>query len=115
MSQVFMNLIANAIDALDESFLQGKYLEDKPKIEITTQATPESKVAIEIQDNGMGIPEDTQEKIFEPLFTTKPVGQGTGLGLAIANQIVVERHQGNLQVNSQMGQGTTFVMDVPLK
>jgi signal transduction histidine kinase len=114
MNQVFMNILANAIDALDEAMMQGKILAQVPQIQITTQMISEQRVAIQIADNGVGIPNSIVQRLFEPLFTTKPVGKGTGLGLAIAHQIVVERHQGILKVDSQLGQGAVFIIELPI-
>ncbi|MCC5625720.1 HAMP domain-containing sensor histidine kinase [Nostoc sp. CHAB 5715] len=72
-------------------------------------------VSIRIQDNGIGMRDDVKQKIFEHLFTTKCVGKGTGLGLAIAHQIVVEKHHGAIAVNSTLGEGTEFVITLPVK
>jgi signal transduction histidine kinase len=112
MNQVFMNLLANAIDALEEAIQAGKL--STPQIHIRTELAAENTVIICIADNGPGIPDDIQPRLFEPLFTTKPVGKGTGLGLAIAHQIVVERHGGSLTVHSQPDQGSEFVITLPL-
>lgn len=119
LNQVFMNLLANAIDAIEEAS-QGKSfaeLEAQPNyIRIQTQLSPDGQnVVIRILDNGIGIPKAMQEQIFEQLFTTKPVGKGTGLGLTIARQIMVERHQGQIQLHSQPGQDTEFVVTLPLQ
>lgn len=117
INQVFMNILANAIDALDEAchkYSQEKIDDHLSQILITTQFMAE-QVQIQIQDNGLGIPSELQAKIFESLFTTKEVGKGTGLGLAIAHQIIVEKHRGTIQVNSEVGQGTEFIILIPLK
>ncbi|PMB35767.1 hybrid sensor histidine kinase/response regulator [Fischerella thermalis CCMEE 5208] len=114
MNQVFMNILANAIDALDEAIAQDKISDSIPQIQITTEVDTEQWAVISIADNGMGIPESIQQRLFEPLFTTKPVGKGTGLGLSIAHQIVVEKHNGELLVNSQLGQGTEFIIKIPI-
>ena len=113
MNQVFMNLLANSIDALEEAIDQEKLQDSIPQIHITTQVV-EQTVVVQLADNGVGIPEPIQERLFEPLFTTKPVGKGTGLGLAIAHQIVVKKHQGSLTVKSPMGQGTIFTITLPI-
>ncbi|WP_224412364.1 sensor histidine kinase [Oscillatoria salina] len=116
LSQVFMNIIANAIDALMDKQLEA----DKnwqPQIIITTNSLEnEAKkwIVIKIADNGPGIPLEIQEKIFENFFTTKPLGKGTGLGLAISNQIVTEKHGGKLQFNSQLDVGTAFEIILPV-
>ncbi|WGV28855.1 hybrid sensor histidine kinase/response regulator [Halotia branconii] len=113
MNQVFMNLLANAIDALDEAIMQGEMSYKIPRIEITTEINSQQMIVIEIADNGLGIPERLKKRLFEPLFTTKPVGKGTGLGLSIAHQIIVEKHNGTLEVNSQPGVGTEFKITIP--
>ncbi|MBD2608877.1 HAMP domain-containing protein [Scytonema hofmannii FACHB-248] len=113
LNQVFMNLITNAIDALEE--IEVTYNFPVPKIWIHTQLTDENKILISIRDNGVGIPEDIRSKLFNPFFTTKAVGKGTGLGLSISYQIVVEKHRGKLWCDSILGQGTKFVIEIPLK
>lgn len=115
MNQVFMNILANAIDALDEAIMQGKMSNLIPQIQIATKIDSEQLVVIQIADNGVGIPEQLKKRLFEPLFTTKTVGKGTGLGLSIAYQIVVEKHKGVLEVNSQLGVGTEFIIKIALK
>lgn len=117
LNQVFMNLLANAIDAVEESN-QGKSFEEIEdnlnQIEITTSLTADKKsVAIKIADNGLGISKEVQQRIFDNLFTTKAVGKGTGLGLSIARQIIVEKHEGSLNFNSEIGKGTEFVIEIP--
>jgi signal transduction histidine kinase len=107
LNQVLMNLLANAIDALRETNSTN------PTIHIRTEAS--DQVNISIHDNGAGIPPEVQAKIFDSMFTTKPVGQGTGLGLAIAQQIIQDKHGGSLTVHSQPGQGTTFTISLPLQ
>jgi signal transduction histidine kinase len=105
LNQVFMNILANAIDMFDEmaQTQSFKELEANPqKITIRTEVIS-NQVYIRIRDNGKGITQELQEKIFDHLFTTKAVGKGTGLGLAIARQIVVEKHGGSLNVWSIEG------------
>ncbi|MEG4069352.1 AAA family ATPase [Microcoleus sp. Pol11C2] len=116
LNQVFMNLLSNAIDALEESNQGRSYAEIVNQITIRTEINHDKKQArIRIKDNGVGMSEAVQEKIFDELFTTKEVGKGTGLGLAIARQIVVEKHRGSLNVNSTPGQGTEFIITLPIK
>ncbi|MEG4392483.1 AAA family ATPase [Microcoleus sp. BROC3] len=119
LNQVFMNLLANAIDALDESNTGRSFAEIKAtpnKIIIETELSGDrQQVVIRIKDNGVGINEAVREKIFEDLFTTKEVGKGTGLGLAIARQIIVEKHSGSLNVNSTLGQGTEFIIILSIR
>ncbi|MEH1849636.1 MAG: hybrid sensor histidine kinase/response regulator [Nostoc sp.] len=113
MNQVFMNILANAIDALDEAIMRGKMSNKIPQIQIVTEIDSEQSIVIRIADNGIGIPERVKQRLFEPLFTTKIVGKGTGLGLSIAYEIVVEKHEGVLDVNSQPGIGTEFIIKIP--
>jgi signal transduction histidine kinase len=103
LSQVWMNLLANAAQAMD----------NKGDIWITT-GIKENSVFVQIRDNGPGMPEEIASKIFDPFFTTKPVGEGTGLGLSIVHGII-ERHGGNIHVDSQVGVGTTFTVELPMK
>jgi predicted ATPase/signal transduction histidine kinase/tRNA A-37 threonylcarbamoyl transferase component Bud32 len=117
LNQVFMNILANAIDMFDEVAQTQSYEKIKAnpqKITISTQRIGE-EVLISIRDNGKGIDESTQARIFDHLFTTKAVGKGTGLGLAIAKQIVEEKHSGRLEVNSAVGQGTEFAIFMPIR
>ncbi|MEI1374299.1 response regulator [Nostoc sp. UHCC 0926] len=118
LNQVFMNLLANAIDALEESNVGRTYIEIEANpnqvLIQTTLNENKNHILIRIKDNGMGMSADVQQKIFDHLFTTKPVGQGTGLGLSIARQIVVEKHGGTLEVNSAIGQGSEFIITIPI-
>jgi signal transduction histidine kinase len=113
LNQVFMNILANAIDAIDESIEGGSFAEIQPhQIKIRTTAEND-QVRVTIADNGKGMPEAVRERIFDNLFTTKEVGKGTGLGLAIAQQIIVEKHGGAIWVNSELGKGTEFMIQIP--
>ncbi|MEH1817075.1 MAG: AAA family ATPase [Nostoc sp.] len=115
LNQVFMNLLANAIDALEESDIGRNFHEINNKIEIQTYLNEDKhQVLIQIADNGLGMSHEVKQKIFDHLFTTKSVGKGTGLGLAIARQIIVEKHGGTLEVNSVQGEGTEFVIQIPI-
>ncbi|MDF0555158.1 trifunctional serine/threonine-protein kinase/ATP-binding protein/sensor histidine kinase [Kamptonema sp. UHCC 0994] len=117
LNQVFINILANAIDALDESSIGLSFEEVKlnsSRIIIKT-SLENTVVKIAIADNGMGMSESVKQKIFDHLFTTKAVGKGTGLGLAIARQIVVEKHQGQITVNSVPAEGTVFEITLPVK
>lgn len=118
LNQVFMNILANAIDMFDEMAQQTAFteLEANPqKITIQTAKSGENRVEIRICDNGMGMSEEVKSRAFDHLFTTKPVGKGTGLGLAIVRQIVIEKHQGAIEVHSEVGQGTEFVISLPIQ
>ncbi|MEG4010033.1 AAA family ATPase [Microcoleus sp. Pol11C1] len=117
LNQVFMNILANAIDALDESNIGRDFAGIKAnpnRIKIITSAENQ-QVKITITDNGKGMNEEVKPQIFDHLFTTKEVGKGTGLGLAIARQIVVEKHGGAIEVNSVGGEGTEFTISLPIK
>lgn len=117
LNQVFMNLLGNAIDALEE--LQDKTIitQNKftPTIWIRTEIVQDNRVTIKIIDNGSGITESAKKQLFDPFFTTKPIGKGTGLGLSISYQIVVEKHQGLLCCDSELGKGTEFSIEIPIK
>ncbi|MEG3988362.1 AAA family ATPase [Microcoleus sp. S28C3] len=117
LNQVFINILANAIDALDESNTGRSFAQIKAnpnRITIQTSLV-DNRVKIIIADNGWGMNESVKQKIFDHLFTTKAVGKGTGLGLAIARQIVVEKHGGTIEVNSVLGEGTEFTILLPVK
>lgn len=121
LSQVFVNLIGNAIDAFNDLIEQPPHSNWQPTITITTQscsslADPSNTgwIAIQISDNGSGVPPAVQERIFDTFFTTKPVGKGTGLGLAISRQIIVEKHAGRINFWTEPGTGTTFEVLLPV-
>ncbi|MEQ9551434.1 MAG: ATP-binding protein [Coleofasciculus sp. G3-WIS-01] len=109
LNQVFMNIINNAIDQLSSEPGLSKL-----QIIIQTQHVAPNQVEIKIRDTGSGIPPEIKPKIFDPFFTTKPVGQGTGMGLAISYQII-QKHQGKIEVISELGQGSEFVVSLPIK
>ena len=114
LNQVFMNIIVNSIDALDELMEQGKMHQSfVPTIRISTELSRQNKILIRIYDNGLGIPDGIKDKLFNPFFTTKPVGKGTGLGLAISYQIITEKHQGRLWCDSSLDRGTAFMIELP--
>ncbi|WP_225894213.1 sensor histidine kinase [Atlanticothrix silvestris] len=117
LNQVFLNILSNAIDALEERRLQCMVEQKNTHISnlcIRTEIISKSWIAIHIIDNGTGIDESIKHKIFDPFFTTKTVGQGTGLGLSVSYQIVVNRHSGKLYCNSTIGQGTEIVIEIPV-
>jgi signal transduction histidine kinase len=118
INQVFMNIIANAIDALDAStgILENPHTDQKfHKIIISTQLDSlNQNIIISIKDNGNGMTPEVQEQVFEQFFTTKSVGKGTGLGLSISRQIVEEKHLGKLDCISKLGEGTEFMIKLPL-
>ncbi|MBO3460200.1 PAS domain S-box protein [Aetokthonos hydrillicola] len=113
LNQVFMNILCNAIDALEEE-LQTRSTESlSPTIRISTRVL-DSAIAIFIADNGSGIKPEIQPKIFDPFFTTKPPGNGTGLGLSISYKIVVEWHNWEIDFHSRVNVGTEFVIKLPI-
>ncbi|MEM1172968.1 MAG: ATP-binding protein, partial [Cyanobacteria bacterium P01_H01_bin.35] len=119
LNQVFMNLLSNGIDAVEDGMIKhntdncGNGVSSSLQILIKTYIK-DNWVTIEIVDNGSGISEDIHNKLFDPFFTTKPVGKGTGLGLSISYQIVVEKHGGKLWCESQLGEGTKFFISIPV-
>ncbi|MEG4029478.1 MULTISPECIES: PAS domain S-box protein [unclassified Microcoleus] len=118
LNQVFMNILSNALDALEERDQRrsAEEMRQKPSnIRIRTEISPAGKVIIRIADNGPGIPETVGTRLFDPFFTTKPVGKGTGMGLSISYQIVTDRHNGSLKCTSSPGQGTELAIEIPLK
>ncbi|MDZ7964129.1 MAG: AAA family ATPase [Nostoc sp. DedSLP03] len=116
LNQVFMNIIANAIDALEESNIGRSFqeIQTNPNCITINTSLADRVVKITIADNGKGISESVKQKIFDHLFTTKAVGKGTGLGLAIARQIIESTHGGKLSCNSVIGEGTEFVIEFPV-
>ncbi|MCZ0899980.1 ATP-binding protein, partial [Microcoleus sp. HI-ES] len=117
LNQVFMNILANAIDALESYNLDRGPTAAKANpiaIAITTEYLTPDKIIVRISDNGPGMAENVKKRLFDPFFTTKPVGKGTGLGLSISYQIIVEKHRGKLQCISAPGEGAEFVIEIPL-
>ncbi|MDZ8262162.1 GAF domain-containing protein [Nostoc sp. ChiQUE01b] len=123
MNQVFMNIFSNAIDALEVGNKERQNQGDKknnscpiPTIQISTKVSADnSRLLIRITDNGPGMNEEVKKRIFDPFYTTKPVGKGTGLGLAISYQIIVEKHGGIMECISEPGKGTEFWIEIPIK
>jgi len=130
LNQVFFNVITNAIEALEESFLyttstaiETDHLEDftkanrqkKLQITIATELISSERISISIHDNGCGMTEEVKKNIFNPFFTTKPIGKGPGLGLSTSYQIIVDEHQGKISCSSFLGKGTEIKIDIPIK
>jgi two-component system NtrC family sensor kinase len=121
INQVLMNILGNAIDALNEqaerNLMHDLIINNQTKyqIKITTKAINSDWISISIQDNGTGICQGIKSKIFDPFFTTKPVGQGTGLGLSISYKIITEKHNGRLLCLSEPGKGTEFLIEIPVE
>ncbi|HLO86138.1 MAG TPA: AAA family ATPase [Nostocaceae cyanobacterium] len=123
LNQVFMNLLSNAIDSLEsrwaidtleESSVNNSLQNTTPTIIIYTAQIDAAQIEIRIADNGLGIPTSIQQRLFNPFFTTKPVGKGTGMGLSISYQIVTEKHGGSLSFVSEFGAGAEFIIRVPV-
>lgn len=124
INQVFMNVLTNAIDALEDAFVNNNLSshggdKEEPvkcgQIRIVTEICPgEKAVAVRIEDNGCGMTQTVRQKIFEPFFTTKPVGKGAGIGLTISHEIAVEQHGGKLTCISAPGEGTELIIEIPL-
>ncbi|MEA5557864.1 ATP-binding protein [Nodularia spumigena] len=129
LNQTFMNILSNAIDALEDLRLTNTNIINSnqqkidshsvetatPKIRIRTEISPQNYAVVRIADNGTGIPEAVQKRMFDLFFTTKSVGKGTGLGLSISYQIVVKKHDGHLNYKTQLGKGTEFFIEIPLQ
>ncbi|MFB2938749.1 PAS domain S-box protein [Aerosakkonemataceae cyanobacterium BLCC-F154] len=113
LNQVFMNIVANAIDALEDAY-NAKILAN-PAISIHTKLIKNNQVMIRFTNNGPGISEKVKSRLFDPFFTTKPIGKGTGMGLSISYQIITEKHGGSLDCVSKSEKGTEFVIKIPLK
>lgn len=107
LNQVFMNIITNAIEAIE---MNDNSL--KEEIKITTRNKDDKNIEVRIKDSGIGVTEEARENVFEPFFTTKDVGKGTGLGLSISFGII-EKHKGKIEMNSKKGEGTEFVITLP--
>ena len=117
LNQVFMNILSNAIDALEEDHAGwiANELEAEPQqITIRTSILPNKWVEIAIADNGIGISEVVKQRIFDPFFTTKPLGKGNGMGMSISYQIITQKHGGKLECYSKRGEGTEFLIQIPL-
>ena len=114
LNQVFMNILVNAIDALEDEIKKDR--DFNPQIRISTELSNQNNsIKINIADNGSGIPSAVKSKLFDPFFTTKDVGKGTGLGLSISYQIVVDKHHGKLSCDSSPGEGTEFIIEIPIR
>lgn len=113
LNQVCMNILSNAIDALEEKATGEHNADWHPEIKVVTELIDSDKVNIHIFDNGPGIPKALQKKIFDPFFTTKPVGKGTGLGMSISHEIIAEKHHGTLFCRQVEPEGTQFTITIP--
>lgn len=111
ITRVFLNLISNGFYAANKRKEAGEEGYE-PTLKASTKHLG-SKVEIRIRDNGTGIPPDVKEKMFNPFFTTKPAGEGTGLGLSMSHDIIVKQHGGTVDVATQLGQFTEFIITLP--
>ena len=111
IGRVILNLITNAFYAVNEK--KQRDTKFKPIVAVSSKKS-DKHITISVSDNGDGIPEKVKEKIFQPFFTTKPTGQGTGLGLSMSYDIVTKGHGGELQVESNEGEGTTFIINLKI-
>jgi two-component system NtrC family sensor kinase len=108
-----LNLFNNAFYAVNQkSKTAGP--DYKPTVELTTFTPPSGGLGVKVKDNGVGIPDAIKEKILQPFFTTKPTGEGTGLGLSLSYDILVKGHNGTLDINSKEGEGSEFIVKLPL-
>ncbi|NEO85774.1 MAG: response regulator [Spirulina sp. SIO3F2] len=114
LNQALMNVIVNAIDALEDKIQEGGELNFQPNLKITTHSISDSSVEISIADNGIGMSETVRSRVFEQFYTTKIMGRGAGLGLSVAQQIIEEQHKGKLLCSSTLGQGSEFQIQLPL-
>lgn len=125
LNQVLMNILSNAVDALEEVMVSQSLVaagnrsaipaQSSFQIRIETEATADQQAIIRIADNGPGMSPEIVQRLFDPFFTTKPVGKGTGMGLAISYEIIAQKHGGHLRCISQPNQGTEFVIEIPIK
>ncbi len=115
LNQVFMNILTNAIDALEDSIVSHHERLSQPQIQIRTEILDNNFISISFADNGSGMTDEVRSRLFDPFFTTKPVGKGTGLGLSISYQIIVEKHGGILQCFSEPDKGTEFLLKIPVR
>ncbi len=117
LNQVFMNIISNAVDALEERDRNLSYdqIKANPSVIRVSTAQENGVVKIQVSDNGTGVPSEVLEKLFEPFFTTKPVGKGTGLGLSISHQIITQKHRGEIACSPLPEGGTLFTIKIPIK
>ncbi len=113
LNQVFMNILVNAIDALEDEVNKNQSF--IPQIRVSTELADQNHIVIRIADNGSGITPKIQSKLFDPFFTTKDVGKGTGLGLSISYQIIVDKHHGKLYCDSSSETGTEFTIEIPIR
>jgi two-component system NtrC family sensor kinase len=120
VGRVLLNMFTNAFYAVHQKqkTIGGDF---KPRVEVSTRTIPApasggrgAEVEIIVKDNGSGIPDAIKDKIMQPFFTTKPAGEGTGLGLSLSYDIIVKAHKGHINIDSKEGEGTSFIITLPL-
>jgi len=111
LTRVLLNLIGNGFYAANERSREGDETY-RPELKVTTRGF-DGSVEVRVRDNGIGIPPENREKLFQPFFTTKPTGEGTGLGLSISYEIVTLQHGGTITVDSEVGDFTEFTVRLP--
>jgi two-component system NtrC family sensor kinase len=114
MTRVFLNIFSNGFYAANKRARSGEDSAFMPTLKVTTRHAGE-EVEIRVRDNGIGIPTDVRDKLFQPFFTTKPTGEGTGLGLSITYDIVTQQHGGSIAVDSKVGEYSEFAIRLPHK
>jgi signal transduction histidine kinase len=119
IGRVILNMINNSFYAVTEKkkLLGSSY---EPTVTVSTKIVKPTKgglgvIEIRVMDNGNGIPKKDLDKIFQPFFTTKPTGQGTGLGLSLSYDIVTKGHDGEIKVETKEGEGSAFIISLPMK
>ena len=112
ITRVFLNLFANGFYATTRRAREGGDARFVPTLKVTTHDTGDA-VEIRVWDNGIGIPADIRDKLFQPFFTTKPTGEGTGLGLSISYDIITQQHGGSIAVDSKVGEYSEFTIRLP--
>jgi two-component system, NtrC family, sensor kinase len=115
LNQAFFNILTNGIDFIEEKLKQGASSDFVPTIWLYTRKKEPDQVVISIRDNGIGMTAEVCDRIFDPFYTTKPVGKGTGMGMAIVYQTIVEKHNGSLECKSTLGEGTEIIISIPEK
>ena len=112
ITRVCLNLIGNGFYAATKRQKEGSDPTFKPTLKVSTRDLGDA-VEVQVRDNGVGVPPEIKDKLFQPFFTTKPTGEGTGLGLSISYDIVTQEHGGTIAVDSQIGEFTEFTIRLP--
>src|SRR5207248_4053580 len=112
MTRVFLNLFGNGFYAATKRARENGDASFRPTLTVATRDLGKA-VEVRVRDNGTGIPREIRDKLFQPFFTPKPTGEGTGLGLSISYDIVTQQHGGNIEVESEVGEFTEFIVRFP--